>query len=110
MILSESEIRKAVEEGSIGFSPTLDKDQWGQASIDLKLGFIFTVLKDVPGISISVAQGLKGLSNTGIWQKHTLKSRDIMEKPEVLTLHPREFVLAMTYESVKVPLHLIGRH
>ena len=58
MILSQTDIRSEVEAGNIGFSPALEERQWGEASVDLRLGFQFTKFKDVAGITISIAEGL----------------------------------------------------
>ena len=44
MILSQSEIRAEVEAGRIVFDPPLEEKQWGEASVDLRLGFDFTKL------------------------------------------------------------------
>ena len=65
MVLSQPEIRKAVKEGRIVFSPVLEEEQWSEASVDLRLGFSFTVLrKDLSGVRISVADGLKTLASS----------------------------------------------
>ena len=57
MILSEPDLRKAVKRGEIGFTPELEEQQWGQASINLRLGFQFTTLRDNKNITVSVAEG-----------------------------------------------------
>jgi deoxycytidine triphosphate deaminase len=49
MILSQTDIRKEVADGNIAFSPELEEKQWGEASIDLRLGFQFTKFKDIGG-------------------------------------------------------------
>ena len=40
MILSQPEVRAAVAAGEIKFDPPLEEQQWGEASIDLRLGII----------------------------------------------------------------------
>ena len=45
MILSQPEIRAAVQNGDIKFEPPLEERQWGEASVDLRLGLNFTKLK-----------------------------------------------------------------
>jgi len=45
MVLAQPEIRAEVENGRIVFDPPLEESQWGQASVDLRLGFSFTKLK-----------------------------------------------------------------
>jgi dCTP deaminase len=109
MILSQVDIRRAVEAGEIGFSPTIEEKQWGEASIDLRLGFQFTQLKDIGGHSaISVADGLGLIGRMGIWTTKTIREKDEHNHVEQYILNSKEFVLAMTYESIKVPKNMIA--
>jgi dCTP deaminase len=109
MILSQIDIRRAVEAGEIGFSPSLEEKQWGEASVDLRLGFQFTKLQDVGGhSSISVADGLDLIARMGLWSTKTLRERDEHGNVEQYPLPPKEFVLAMTHESIKVPRNMIA--
>lgn len=85
MILSQPDIRTAVEAGEIAFEPPLDEDQWGEASVDLRLGFDFTRLNPTGNLKISVAQGLGGLGNAGFWNQMTLK--DFMSSINVSFLY-----------------------
>jgi deoxycytidine triphosphate deaminase len=62
MILAQQELRKAVDEGKIIFDPSLEAMQWGEASIDLRLGFRFTCYKpkeDLAGFTFSAANALE---------------------------------------------------
>jgi hypothetical protein len=58
MILSQAELRKAVDDGEIRFDPPLQTRQWGEASVDLRLGNKFTKLKPAVGVKLSLAQVL----------------------------------------------------
>ena len=97
-----------VKDGHLAFSPSLEEDQFGEASIDLRLGFSFTVLRNVPGIKISVSGGLGALSNCDLWRTKELKERDELDNVETFTIEPRQFVLAMTHEQVTVPRDMIA--
>ena len=110
MVLSQPDLRAAVERGDIVFDPPLEADQWGEASIDLRLGFRFTkfVRKGLDGVSFSIAKGLGALGGLNIWNMKDLKPEDELGKKEVFKLGPGEFVLALTYETVRVPRNLIG--
>ena len=44
----------------------------------------------------------------GIWNTKTLKERDEHGNIEQYTLAPKEFILAMTYESITVPKNMIA--
>jgi len=109
MILSEPDLRKAVKRGEIGFTPELEEQQWGQASINLRLGFQFTTLRDNKNITVSVAEGIGAVSNLGLWDTKEFKEADELGSRESYELKPNHFVLAKTYESIKIPTNLIAR-
>ncbi len=108
MVLSQPSIRKAVKEKRIVFDPALENDQWGEASVDLRLGFEFTILRPLTGVKISVARGLEELGRLGFWETIALTEKNAMGQRNSFLLEPGQFVLAMTYEKVTVPLDLIG--
>jgi len=109
MILSQPELRKAVEDSRIVFDPPLQEVQWGEASLDLRLGFSFTSLIKIPGMKLSVADGLQGLAKAGFWKTMELREQNELGKRESLALSPGEFVLGFTHEKVTVPRDLIAR-
>ena len=108
MILSQLDLRREVDAGNVAFSPSLEDNQWGEASVDLRLGFQFTQYKDLKGITISIAEGLKSISKLALWDTQELLKENKFGKPEDFELHPGQFVLALTYETIKVPKHLIA--
>ena len=109
MILSQPALRDAVASGDVAFDPPLEERQWGEASVDLRLGFSFTILdKSLSGITLSVAEGMQAIAKAGFWKTKELQERDIHDKRESFTLDPSDFVLAMTLESITVPKNLIA--
>jgi dCTP deaminase len=108
MILSQVNLRAAVEAGEIGFEPELEKKQWGEASVDLRLGFQFTKLSRIDGMTISVANGLGALAKSGFFVTKELKPKDDFGDVESCVLKPGDFILGMTYESIKVPKNMIA--
>jgi dCTP deaminase len=108
MILSKNDIRQAVERGEIGFTPGLEDTQWGEASIDLRLGFQFTKFKDAAGLTVSVAEGLKTIGKLGLWATKTLQENDELGTRQTFDLPPGDLVLALTHESIRIPPNLIG--
>lgn len=108
MILSYADLRAEIESGAIRFDPPLKQTQWGQASIDLSLGYSFTSIKEAPGATFSVAQGLGTIGQSGLWAQQELKPADPRGRPESITLAPNEFILALTHQRITVPKHLIG--
>jgi dCTP deaminase len=108
MILSQINLRAAVKAGDVEFTPALEERQWGEASVDLRLGFSFTRLEKAPGLIVSVADGLGALGRSGFFTTKELKPKDEFGDPENFILHPDSFILAMTYESIKVPKNMIA--
>jgi dCTP deaminase len=108
LILSRPDLQRATERGEVVFDPPLEQNQWGQASVDLRLGFSFTRLQELSGITLSVADGLPALGASGFWKTIELKTADDFGRPQSFELEPRGFVLAMTYESIKVPPNMIA--
>lgn len=108
MILSQTDIRSAIGSGEIGFDPHLEDTQFGEASVDMRLGFQFTTFKEAQGITLSVADGLQTVGALGLWNSKVLKERDDLGDRESYELKPGKFVLALTHESVRVPKNLIA--
>src|ERR1700749_5102358 len=108
MVLSQPQIREEVEKGNIRFDPPLVEKQWGEASIDLRLGYKFTKFRPQKNVIFSMADGISALSETGLYDEVVLESQDKMGKRPQYILEPGEFVLALPYEHVWIPRHLIG--
>ena len=108
MILSRPEIREAVDRGEIRFEPPLGERQWGDASVDLRLGLKFAKFKK-SDIIIPLAKGIKQISDTGLWHEETFPVHDNFGKRKSYVLEPDEFILAQTYERIWIPRNLIAR-
>jgi dCTP deaminase len=108
-VLSQVDLRTEVEKDAVRFDPGLMDDQWGEVSVDLRLGKQFTMFKTgFEDVTVSVAKGLRSLGGLNIWNTKTLKDIDELEQAETLKLKPGMFVLALTNESITVPRHLIA--
>ncbi|MGI8427370.1 MAG: dCTP deaminase [Actinomycetota bacterium] len=109
MVLAQAELRSSVVAKEIRFEPPLEENQWGQASVDLRLGFSFTKIKqDIRSVKVSISDGLGELGEMGFWNTIILKERDDLGKIQTFSLEPGEFVLAMTYERVTIPSNLVA--
>lgn len=108
MILSQVDLRAAVQTGEIGFDPELEDDQWGEASVDLRLGFLVTKLQRIEGLTVDVSKGLGALGRSEFFKDKELKPIDEFGHKESIILHPEEFILWMTHESIKVPTNMIA--
>lgn len=107
MILAQAEIRAAVENGEIKFDPPLQEKQWGEATVNLRLGTKFTKLRPSPGVKLSMAHGIGAVSNSGLWIEADL-GIDRFGKKQSYCLEPDEFVLALTHERIQMPRNLIA--
>jgi dCTP deaminase len=101
MILSDRDIKKALKDGEIKISPTPDlKVALGTVSVDLKLGHDFLVYRTTsrPYIDVQDKESFNMLT-----EKVSKKTG------ESFVIHPRDFVLGATLESIELPSTLAGR-
>lgn len=108
MVLSQNELREALESGGLKFDPPLEEAQIGPTGLDLRLGPDFTVFKEAPGVQLSIADGVSDIAAAQLWETHELEERDQFDKLATYVLDPGEFVLARTLERVTIPSHLIA--
>lgn len=95
MILSDRDIKKALAEGHIKIDP-LFPNSIQPASVDMHLGADFLVFKNTRNVCIDPKE----------------PTDDMMEAMSIdnnrqFILHPGEFALGMTYETVAVPNDLV---
>lgn len=101
MILSDRDIRKALESGRISVTPKVDLDvQLGSCSIDLQLGHQFRVFEHSKFAFIDP-------NNPKLVTDMMAEVK--LKDGEPFILQPQDFVLATTVESVSIADDLIGR-
>lgn len=101
MVLSDRDIKKALESGRIVIKPEPDfKAQLGSCSIDLRLGNVFRVFEHSKKPYIDPAK--KDYSND-------ITSEIVLKNNEQFIMQPGDFVLAVTLEHVKISPDLMGR-
>ncbi|OGY59704.1 MAG: dCTP deaminase [Candidatus Colwellbacteria bacterium RIFCSPHIGHO2_12_FULL_44_17] len=98
-MLSDRDIKVVINEGKLVFTPALNSDQIGPASVDLKLDNTFLIFRPERNLELDPRKGLP----TDLMDKVTLKEGD------PFILHPRSFVLAATKEQMRVPNDLVLR-
>lgn len=108
MILSQRDLRDAVANGVIRFDPAIEDRQWGEASVNLRLGRKFTKFLPANGATFSVAEGIKTIAASGLWHEEVFELQDGFGKPRRYRLEPDEFILGLTYERIWMPRHLIA--
>ena len=101
MILSDVDIKKAIDSGKIKITPKPDyKKQLGSCSLDLRLSNIFKVFTYNKSAFIDVA---KPETYSHITKEYHLKPN------EPFVLHPNEFVLGATIEKISLSNDIAAR-
>ena len=106
MILSYKDLKLALSKGQIEFNPEISEDQVGISSIDLRLGYVFTRLKENPGLVVRPAAD--GFNPTDIVEHENLENKTVLGEQALFKLRPGELKLALTLEEVTVPGSLAG--
>ncbi len=97
MLLSDGDLRKELASGRLGLDP-LDEAMIQPSSIDVRLDRFFRVFNNTKYTHIDPRQ-----------QQDDLTTLVETEDDEPFVLHPGEFVLGSTFESVNLPDDLAGR-
>lgn len=95
MILSDKDIKKALAEKHIGIDP-LFPNSIQPASVDVHLGADFLVFKNTNNVCIDPKDPIDNM----------MEELSIDENKQFI-LHPGEFALGMTYETVAVPNDMV---
>jgi dCTP deaminase len=100
MVLSDVDIKRYIEAGKIKIAPDLPPEQFGSCSVDFRLGSEFNVFEYSrhPFIDPRDRASLQHIMRT-------------IEVPpdEPFVLQPRDFVLAVTLESLELDADVLGR-
>jgi dCTP deaminase len=101
MVLSDRDIRAAIESGRIKIDPLPDLDsQLGSVSVDFRLGRTFMVFEHSrhsfidPRRPQSIGEAMRTI---------------VVEEDEPFIMQPGDFALASTIESLELPDDLLGR-
>jgi dCTP deaminase len=100
MVLSDVDIRRYITQGKIKISPDLPPEQFGSCSVDFKLGNEFNVFEHSRNAYIDLREnkGIEGLMKSVM-----------VPAGESFILQPREFVLAITEETLELDDDVLGR-
>jgi dCTP deaminase len=100
MVLSDVDIRRYIAQGKIKISPDLPPEQFGSCSVDFKLGNEFNVFEHSRNAYIDLREnkGIEGLMKSVM-----------VPAGESFILQPREFVLAITEETLELDDDVLGR-
>lgn len=100
-ILSDRDIKQGLKSGKIAIDPLLDYEKQIQpSSVDLRIGNEFKSFKIIKQGFIDPKDKL----NMNSFMESTC-----VEDGDYFIIHPNEFTLATTFETVKVPNDLVAR-
>lgn len=100
MVLSDVDIKRYLALGKIKISPDLPPSQFGSCSVDFRLGSEFNVFEHSRHAFIDLKEnkGIQGIMNSVV-----------VPAGESFILQPREFVLAITEETLELDDDVLGR-
>lgn len=100
MVLSDVDIKRYIAQGKIKISPELPPEQFGSCSVDFRLGNEFSVFdySRHPYIDLKNRGSVQDLMRT-----------IIVPDGEPFVLQPRDFVLAITEETLDLDTDVLGR-
>ncbi len=101
MILSYTDLKDAWKTGKIRFRPDISKEQIGLSSIDLRLGYVFTRLKQKPDRVIRPAA--EGFDPSDLVEHEDFEQKTVIGEHPKFRLEPGQLRLAMTLEEVRLP-------
>lgn len=102
-ILSDRELRQLIEDRNAVKAPEKDLDfdlQLGPSSFDLRLGYEFGVLN---------TRKLEMIDTMDMERYEDFIQKETHSKEEGVVIHPGEFILGSTLETLKVPDNLVAR-
>ncbi len=104
-VLTKNQILERVAKGEIGFNPNLDEFQLQAHAVDMRLGYTFLIPKEWH----MTPNGREALRIDHL-DKNRPEYFDVieLEAGQYFELLPGEYVLASTFESVKVPNDLMA--
>jgi dCTP deaminase len=103
-VLSDKDIRELIDNKNaveVEEGPEVDLDlQLGPSSLDLRLGYEFGVLK---------TRKVKAIDTQSMKDYSEIKESRKATPEEGMVVHPGEFLLGTTLETLKVPSNLVAR-
>ena len=105
MRLNDRDIEKYLDEGKIIISPRPEKSRISGVSVDLTLGCEFRVFKAYNASCIDLSGSREDISRV---IDQVMSNAIVLSGEERFVLHPGEFALSVTHESVTLPEDIVG--
>ncbi len=105
MRLCDTDIEKYIDEEKIIISPAPERSMISGVSVDIRLGNEFRIFHEhtVPFIDLSATKNEMQKAMASV-----MSDEITIEDGKAFFLHPGEFALAVTYESVTLPDNIVG--
>ena len=105
MRLNDTEIEQHLKDGIIGVEPAPQANNISGVTLDIHLGNDFRVLQDhaAPFIDIS---GSREAIEAAI--QEVMSDEIVLKDDQAFFIHPGEFALAVTHESITLPADMVG--
>src|ERR1700704_3561385 len=100
MVLSDVDIKRYLAQGKIKISPDLPPEQFGSCSVDFRLGSEFSIFEHSRHAFIDL-RDKRGIED--------IMKSVMVPAGEPFILQPREFVLAITEETLELDDDVLGR-
>ncbi len=112
-IMSDKDIREALEKKEIVVEPLNIDEQLGPSSLDLRLGnkvrvFKSSMLEYIDTKSYKDEYVSEYVTNSDV-KVVEYENSILYENIDSFVIHPGEFVLASTLERIELPSHIVGR-
>ena len=99
MILSRPDILEYIDRGKLDIQPPVAEESVAQVSVDLRLGRKFIVFKEPPQYLPAIYVDPSLWESADLWQHY---------EQDQFRLNPGQFVLAQTFEKIRIPNDLVG--
>lgn len=105
MRLNDKEIEQALANGTIGVEPLPAAQNISGVTLDIHLGDEFRVLQDHAAAYIDIS-GSRAAIEDAI--KEVMSDEIKLRPDQAFFIHPGEFALAVTHESIRLPADMVG--
>lgn len=105
MRLTDAQIEQYLEAGTIAIEPSPDTRNISGVTVDIHLGNEFRVLQDHAAPYIDISGPREDIDKA---IERVTGDEIVLSADEQFFIHPGEFAIAVTHESVTLPAHMVG--
>ncbi|RWU12098.1 dCTP deaminase [Pseudidiomarina gelatinasegens] len=105
MRLTDGQIEEYLDDGRIGLEPRPLSEDISGVTVDIHLGNEFRVLQDHAAAFIDISGPREEIDRA---IKSVMSDAIVLTPDQAFFIHPGEFALAVTHESVTLPANMVG--